>query len=212
MVAVIYVVIELYIVQWSVRYYMTIRSTISLFCRICTLLPNNSPFAELDDNGRVDFFRQDPDSNQELIVRQLPVGVLFVDEGGSVTHANDKAIQLFEGYDLDLDSRTQHQKIERESVERLLSQIDDTRREWAVSTAQRIHKETELLRSEPGRQADGALQRTLKECTALMAAVCNGLRDEMCEMEMTERCAVARTRSPMRTATVGRAENAQPLL
>jgi hypothetical protein len=119
----------------------------------------------------------------------------------------------------DLDSRLRHQKIEKESVERLLKQIDDTRREWeeatsesAASAAQRMQKEIELLRSELDHQADEAFERTLEECTALMSAVCDGLRDEMCEMEMTERWAAGRIRSPMRRAPVGRAENTQPLL
>jgi hypothetical protein len=113
----------------------------------------------------------------------------------------------------------QHQKIEEESVERLLRQIDDTRRdweeatnEWTTSTAQRIQKEIDLLQSELSRQTDGAIQQTLEECTEVMAAVCEGLRDEICEMEMTERCTIARTRSPMRMTTVGFTENAQTLL
>jgi hypothetical protein len=120
---------------------------------------------------------------------------------------------------LDLGSRLKHQKIEKESVEQLSKQIDDTRREWeettsnwTVSTAQRIQKEIELLQSGLGDQAGDGFQQSLEECIALLSAVGDGLRDEMCEMEMAERWAVVRMRSPMRRAPVGRAEDTQPLL
>jgi hypothetical protein len=107
----------------------------------------------------------------------------------------------------DLDSRLQHQKMEKQSVERLLKQIDDARREWedaanepSASMAQRVQKDMESLASELSPEATQAFEWALDDCISLMNAVRDGLRSEICELEMAERRA-SRLRPPQRRVT-----------
>lgn len=117
----------------------------------------------------------------------------------------------------DLESRLSHQKIEKESVERLMKQMDDARREWEESltdttnsTTHKLQKEIELLRAELNNDANEAFEKLMDECAALMTSVRDGLSDEICEMEYAERWAVSRMRSPIRRAPMSRFEQSGP--
>jgi hypothetical protein len=113
----------------------------------------------------------------------------------------------------DLDSRLKHQKIEKESIERLTKQMDETRREWEENSADtsnsitaKLQKEAELLRTELSNDTTAEFGQSLDQCVSLMVSVRDALKDEVCEMELTERWAVSRLRSPMRKAPFSKAE------
>ena len=111
----------------------------------------------------------------------------------------------------DLDSKLSHQKIEKESLERLVKQMEDARREWEETPtdignniAQKIQKEIEALRSELTGDSTNKLDGLMQECASMMANVRDGLRDEVCEMDMAEKWAISRMRSPMRRPPMSR--------
>jgi hypothetical protein len=113
----------------------------------------------------------------------------------------------------DLEATMKHQQLERESVERLMKQIDDARHEWEESCtdpssaiAQKIQKEIEGLRSELANEGTEEFERLLDDCVAMMNTVKDGLRDEMCQMDMIERWAVTRMRNPTPRAPAGKTE------
>jgi hypothetical protein len=93
----------------------------------------------------------------------------------------------------ELDSRLNHHKIEKQSVEQLLKQIDDARREWEeasseseASSAQRLQKEMESLASELSPEATQEFEGVLDDCMSVMSAVRDGLRNDLSELEMAE--------------------------
>lgn len=111
----------------------------------------------------------------------------------------------------DLDSKLNHQKMEKESMERLLKQMEDSRREWEESTSdsgnsvtQKLQKEIESIRNELNNDESEKLDSLMKECTSLMASVRDGLRDEIYEMDLAEKWAVSRLRSPIRRTPMSR--------
>jgi hypothetical protein len=113
----------------------------------------------------------------------------------------------------DLDATLRHQKLERDSVERLLRQIDESRREWEESYAdpstavvQKLQKEIELLRSELANETTDEFERSLDQCINVMNGVRENLRDEMCQIDMIERWAMARFRTPVRKGPMGKTD------
>ena len=137
------------------------------------------------------------------------------DEEQSKSRALERKARSLKLKHADLESRLSHQKIEKESVERLMKQMDDARREWEESqadstnsTSHKLQKEIELLRSELNNEANESFEKLMDECAALMTSVRDGLSDEICEMEFAERWAVSRMRSPIRRAPVSRFEQA----
>ena len=105
----------------------------------------------------------------------------------------------------DLDSKLNHQKMEKESMERMMKQMEDARREWEESNnengnmiTQKLQKEIESIRNELNNDESEKLDSLMKECTGLMMNVRDGLRDEIYEMDLAEKWAVSRLRSPIR--------------
>jgi hypothetical protein len=116
----------------------------------------------------------------------------------------------------DLDSKFKHQKAERESVQRLLKQIDEARREWEASTDgssmtnQQLQKELELLRGDLAAGTAEDLGFSIDECAALMNSVGEALREEVCALDMAGRFANTRLRNPGTRPAPTRVE-AQPI-
>jgi hypothetical protein len=118
----------------------------------------------------------------------------------------------------DVAARQQHQKTELESIGHLMSELDDSRTDFAESKREaqgrvedEIGKEIELLRAELNRGVDTEIRKIVAECGELFNNVRDGLRDELYEMEIAERWAVSRLRSPVRKPPVLRVAE-QPLI
>ncbi|KAK8893691.1 hypothetical protein M9Y10_022118 [Tritrichomonas musculus] len=111
----------------------------------------------------------------------------------------------------DLDSKLNHQKMEKESMERLLKQMDDARHEWedpsndsGNTITQKLQKEIENLHNELNNDDTEKLDSLMKECSSLMMVVRDGLRDEIYEMDVAEKWAISRLRSPVRRPPMNR--------
>ncbi|OHT15339.1 hypothetical protein TRFO_42576 [Tritrichomonas foetus] len=111
----------------------------------------------------------------------------------------------------ELDSKLSHQKIEKESLERLMKQMEDAKREWEEqpvdsgnTITQKLQKEIDNLRNELSGDATDKVEILMQECASMMSSVRDGLRDEVCEMDVAEKWAVSRLRSPMRRGPVAR--------
>jgi hypothetical protein len=105
----------------------------------------------------------------------------------------------------DVAGRRQHQQAELESIGQLVRELEESRADYADRKAEALRrveddigKEIELLRVELNRGSDTEARKVVAECGELFNSVRDGLRDELCEMEMVERWAVSRLRSPIR--------------
>jgi hypothetical protein len=113
----------------------------------------------------------------------------------------------------DLEAARKHQKVEKESVGRLLKQIDESRRDWgdscsdpASATVQKLQKEIEILRNDLTNETTDEFEHALDECITVMNDAREALQDEMCQIDVIERWAVARLRSPMRRGSIPTAD------
>jgi hypothetical protein len=114
----------------------------------------------------------------------------------------------------DTNSRLHHQKIELRSIKKLHQQLDATRREWEERTAEtsnalesQLEKEAELLQAELKHDSTLEFDRSLDQCLTILTAVKDGLRDEVCEMDLAEKWAVSRLRSPVRRPPTSRLDS-----
>ena len=97
---VVYLAFEIILFAWGYSLLAEINQIIELLVRICTLLPNNSPFTETDDDGNIDFCRDIPPPIFENVIEVMPVGVVFADFDEKVTYQNRKMEEMFHDMEL----------------------------------------------------------------------------------------------------------------
>lgn len=158
------------------------------------------------------------DATFEELERERLDAVSRRDEEQTRARSLDRLARTLRLKHTDLESRSNHQKMEKQSVERLLKQIDEARGEWEESrtgassgTGQRLQKEIKSLRTELSGDANETLELLIDECASLMASVRNDLHDEICQMDAMERWQYrqrqgesAQVPSPYRTPPRGR--------
>lgn len=117
----------------------------------------------------------------------------------------------------ELESKLNHLKIEKESVDRLQKQMEEAHHEWEETPADsgnsitlKLQKEIEDLRNELSNDNSDQLDSLMQECYSLMSSVRDGLREEVFEMENLERWAIAKLRSPVRRPPMSRFD--QPMM
>lgn len=92
---VVYLAFEM--IMFAKGYWMLaeLNQIIELLVRICTLLPTNSPFAETDSEGNIDFSREIPDPIFEKVIEVMPIGVVFSSANGIIFYENEKMREMF---------------------------------------------------------------------------------------------------------------------
>ncbi|OHT16082.1 hypothetical protein TRFO_42060 [Tritrichomonas foetus] len=79
----IYLLFEIVLFIYVLYVLSDIDEIVKIVCRLCTVLPEDSLFSKLE-NGKVNFWRERPESKQILILDALPIGVAHVDSYGNI--------------------------------------------------------------------------------------------------------------------------------
>ncbi|OHT01557.1 hypothetical protein TRFO_31532 [Tritrichomonas foetus] len=92
--------VEVFLYIFSRGLIQDINKIVSLLCRLCSLLPDDSPFAQEPEEHEINhknsrFWKDPPPSNLKHIFEALPIGIILTNKDGNIQKVNQLANEMY---------------------------------------------------------------------------------------------------------------------